>query len=168
MLKSMIVWGCAGLCVILSPTMAQAQARQLQIAPEALSQTSSSQNGSITPLELNQFSQAIKQLQIIELRNQRRMTAAIKDEGLEPERFVEIEESVRTRNVNPENPITPEEQEKYIKAATRVQEIWQEAQPKREKAVTMQGLTLQRFAQINQIISQDPDLQKQLQQIVGQ
>ncbi|MGK7933997.1 MAG: DUF4168 domain-containing protein [Microcystaceae cyanobacterium] len=166
MFKSFVVWGCAGLCLLLSPKMTLAQANQLEIRPEALTQGSSSQN-ELTPLELNQFSQAIKQLQILELKNQQRMTAAIKDEGLEPERYVEIEQTARNRSFRPETPITSEEEEKFVKAATRIQEIWQEAQPKREKAVTTQGLTLERFAQINQIVAQNPDLQKQVEQMTG-
>ncbi len=166
MLRFIILGGCVSIGMMLSPVVVQAQARQLEIAPEAL--PSATANSQITPLELNQFSQVIKQLQALEIKNQKKMTDAIKAEGLKPERFVEIEDSIRDPASQPENPITAEEKEKYIKAATRLQEIWQEAQPKREKAVTTQGLTLQRFAQINQVVSQDPALQKQVQQIVGQ
>ncbi|MGK7943942.1 MAG: DUF4168 domain-containing protein [Microcystaceae cyanobacterium] len=167
MFKSLVVWGCAGLCLLLAPKMALGQANQLEIRPDALTQGESSQN-QLSPLELNQFSQAIKQLQTLEMRNQQKMTAAIKDEGLSPERYVEIENTARDRTFQPETPVTSEEEEKFIKAATRIQEIWQEAQPKREKAVTTQGLTIERFAQINQIVGQDPALQKQIQQIIGQ
>lgn len=166
MLKSMIVSGCVSLCLILSPSIVQAQATQLQGSPNASSQGGSGQN-QLSPLEINQFSQAIKQLQAIEIKNQQKMLAAIKDAGLSPERYMEIEKSARDRSYKPETPITPDEEEKFIKVATKLQEIWQEAQPKREKAVTTQGLTIERFAQINDIVAKDPALQKQVQQIVG-
>ncbi|PZV15149.1 MAG: hypothetical protein DCF22_07810 [Leptolyngbya sp.] len=119
-------------------------------------------DGLASPLELQQFAQAIKQLRKVEMETQKKMAEALKEEGLTPPRFQEIGQ----RQDNPDSPLTADisakEQQQFDKALAKINQIQQDASPKQNRAVTFQGLTLERFNQIGRAIEQNPTLKRQL------
>jgi hypothetical protein len=121
-------------------------------------------NSSASPLELQQFAQAIKQLRKVEMETQQKMAEALKSERLSPERFQEIGQ----RQDDPNSPLTAEistqDQQRFEKALAKINQIQQDAVPKQNRAVRQQGLTLERFNQIGRAIEQNPTLKRQLQQ----
>ncbi|MBM0742475.1 DUF4168 domain-containing protein [Phormidium sp. CLA17] len=120
-------------------------------------------NGSASPLELQQFAQALKQLRKVEMEMQQSMAEALKAEGLTPQRFQEIGQ----RQDNPDSPLTADisakEQQRFDKALAKINQIQQDTSPKQNRAIRLQGLTLERFNQIGRAIEQNPTLKRQLQ-----
>lgn len=157
-----IVGGLIGTLLQLTPVVAQPQPQSLN--PQVLSQslTPRGVNSTVSPLELQQFVQALKQLKKVEMDTQEKMVEALKSENLSPQRFQEIGQ----QRSNPDAPaagITPSEQQRFDKALAKIQTIQQEAAPKQSRAITLQGLTVERFNQIGEAINRSPALKQQLQ-----
>ncbi len=138
----------------------QAQSPSPPSANQVLSLPRSS--GSTSPLELQQFAQALRQLKKVEMEMQQKMAEALKDEGLSPQRFQEIGE----RQGNPDSPLTADistkDQERFDKALAKINKIQQDTVPKQNRAVTLQGLTVEQFNRIGRAIDQNPTLKRQL------
>ena len=158
-----VVGGMVGALLYLPAVVAQPQVQQL--SPQILAQAFPSQGASeaISPLEMQQFVQAVRQMKQVEMEAREKMGKVLKEENLSPQRFQEIGE----RRNNPEAPvsseITPGEQERFDKAVAKIQTIQQETVTKETRAITFQGLTVERFNQIGQAIDKNPALKQQLQ-----
>ncbi len=159
MLKS-LVSGFVGVLVAIAPSVVAAPSLSAPVLAQAFSPNRAS--NTVSPLELQQFIQAVKQLQKVQMETQEKLVDALKSERLSPERFQEIG---RYRN-NPDSPlsgpISPAEQERFDKAITKIQKIQAEATPKQNRAITLQGLTVERFNQIGAAIDASPTLQQQI------
>lgn len=157
-----VIRGMIGALLYFPPVVAQTQVQPL--SPQLLSQTSTSTgaNETVSPLEIQQFAQALKQLKKIEMATQEKMVEALKQENLSPERFQEIGQQ-RNNSDLAATGITPGELERFDKAVAKLQTIQQEAAPKESRAISMQGLTMERFNQIGQMINKSPALKQQLQ-----
>ncbi len=136
-----------------------------QSAAQALTQTASV--GNIPALELQQFVQVLKRWKSIDMESQRKMVGVIKAEKMNPERFVEILKQQQNPGASTTE-ISADDKAKFEKIMAKFQEIEQESIPKKEKAITSQGLEIQRFAQIQRIVQQDPSLQQRVQQMLGE
>lgn len=158
-----IIGGAIGALLYLSPAVAQNPVQRLN--PQSFAQTFSPKgaNESVSLLELQQFGQALKQLRLVEMETQQKMAEALKSEKLSPQRFQEIGQ----RQSNPDFPlsteISPTEQQRFDNALAKIQTIGQEANPKQSRAITSQGLTVERFNQIGQAIDKNPTLRQQFQ-----
>ncbi|MEB3311831.1 MAG: DUF4168 domain-containing protein [Snowella sp.] len=146
-------------------SVAIASPSQAQSAAQTLTQTASV--GTVPALELQQFVQVLKRWKSIDLESQRKMLGVIKAEKMAPERFMEILKQLQEPNASTSE-ISADDKAKFEKIMAKFQEIEQEAIPKKEKAITAQGLEVQRFAQIQRIIQQDPTLQQRVQQMLGE
>ncbi len=157
-----VIGGMVGTLLYFLPAAAQSQ---LQQTPQVLSQysTSAGSNDTVRPLELQQFAQALKQLKKVEMETQGKMVEALKEEHLSPQRFQEIGQQKNNPAAAGATQITPSEQERFDKALAKIQAIQQEAAPKQSRAITLQGLTEERFNQIGQMIDKSPALKQQLQ-----
>ncbi|MDJ0702853.1 MAG: DUF4168 domain-containing protein [Leptolyngbyaceae cyanobacterium MO_188.B28] len=131
--------------------------------PEAVEIPESS---SITPSELQQFVNAVMEVQAIEQQTQENMAQLITAEGLSPERFNQIFLAQQSANADPISEITPEEQQTFDQVFSQLQAIDQASQVSKEQAVTDQGLAMERFSQILKAVRQDPDLQEQVQELL--
>lgn len=142
-----------------------AQPPMQPLSPQLLSQALPSQasGNTVTPLEIQQFAQALKELRKVQMETQKKMVKAIEDERLSPARFQEIGQRRDDPNFPVSTEITPTEQERFDKALAKIQTIQQEAIVKQRRAITLEGLTLERFNQISQAIDKDPALKQQLQ-----
>jgi len=162
-MKRKIAGGLVGTLLLLPMTVAPSQAQSP--SPTSTTQVLSlpKSNGLASPLELQQFTQAIKQLRKVEMEMQQKMAEALKGEGLSPQRFQEIGQ----RQENADSPLTadisPKDQQKFEKALAKINQIQQDAVPKQNRAVRLQGLTLERFNQIGRAIEQNPSLKRRLQ-----
>ncbi len=156
-----VIGGMVGALLYFPPVAAQLQVQSL--SPQTLSQASISKesNEAVRQLEIQQFAQALKQLKRIEMETQEKIVAALKHERLSPERFQEIGRQ-QSNLASAGSEITPSEQERFNKALAAIQTIQQEAAPKEHRAITLQGLTEERFNQIGQIIDKNPALKQQL------
>lgn len=155
-----VIGGAIAALLCSAPVVAQAQVQPLSSQLFSQASTSTRSSGTISPLEMQQFVQALRQLKKIEMETQEKVIQALKQERLSPERFQEI---AQQRNNPDPSGITPADLERFDKAVAKIQTIRQEAAPKESRAVSMQGLTEERFNQIGQMINQSPALQQQLQ-----
>ncbi|MGK7941327.1 MAG: DUF4168 domain-containing protein [Crocosphaera sp.] len=162
MFKSLLVGGIITLVGVNQPTVTYAQFNA-PISPTIERETVSSPK--VSPIELQQFVQIIKQFQRIEMNMQREMAKAMKKEGFTPQRFMEINES--QRQLRSESVNSSEDLEKFRKVVVQLEEIIDNAEKKRQSTVATQGLELKRFLEIEKIISQNKQLQAKVQQMLG-
>ncbi len=161
MFKFVCVCGLLSLSIISLPIATDAQ----QINAQAQNQSTAS--AEVPSLELQQFVQVLKRWKNIDQESQGKMVQVIKVEGLSPERFVEILKQQQAPNASdPE--LSADDKSKMEKIITKFQQIEQDAIPKKEKAIISQGLEVQRFAQIQRIIQQDPTLKQKVQKMMGE
>jgi len=163
MFKSVLICGLLGLSLLSLPIAANAQAQQLN----AQTQTQSTASAEIPSLELQQFVQIIKRWKTIDQESQGKMVQIIKSEGLTPERFVEILKQQQSPKAS-DGELSADDKAKFEKIITKFQQVEQDSIPKKEKAITSQGLDVKRFAQIQQMIQQDPSLQQKVQKMMGE
>lgn len=153
-----------GSLLFLPIAVAQSQAQLPSSPPAAQVLSLPGLSGAASPLEIQQFAQAIKQLRKVEMETQQKMAEALKGEGLSPQRFQEIGQ----RQDNPDSPLTADisakDQQRFDKALAKINQIQQDAVPKQNRAVRLQGLTLERFNQIGRAIEQNPTLKRQFQE----
>ena len=162
MFKSLVVGGMMTMVGLISPTVAYGQFNGT-ISPTIETETVA--NPEVSPLELQQFVQVIKQFQRIEAMTQREMAKVLKKEGLSPDRFMEINES--QRRLRSESVNSSEDLEKFRKVVVEFNEIMDDAEEKRQSTVETQGLELKRFLEIEKIVSNDQQLQARVQRMLG-
>ncbi|WP_107670989.1 hypothetical protein [Cyanothece sp. BG0011] len=163
MFKSLVVGGAIAIVGITLPTTAYGQFNAGSISPTIETETVA--NPEVSPIELQQFVQVIKQFQRIERYMQMQMAKAIKKEGLTPEKFMEINESqrqLRSQSVN-----SSEDLEKFRKVVVEFQDIMDEAEERRQSTVENQGLELDRFLEIEKIVAGNKQLQSKVEQMLG-
>lgn len=124
-------------------------------------------NSEISPLELTQFAQILRQFKGIDNATKQKMAMTIKKGGLSYERFMEIGQNQNNYNYTAGVQASPEELEKFQKTVSEVEEIIINNEQKKERTIQSQGLGIKRFKQIDSIISQDRNLQKKIQQMVS-
>ena len=133
-------------------------------APEAVEELPAS--SSVSSTELQQFVNAVTEVQAIERQAQESMAQLITAEGLSPERFNQIFLAQQSANADPAPEITPEEQETFDQVFSQLQAIDQASEASKEEAINAQGLEMERFSQILSAVRQDPDLQQQVQELL--
>ena len=164
MYKFIIIGGLAVIAWAFTPSQARTQSSQLSLPTLSTQATPSSP---VSPLELQQFVQGIKQLQSIDRRNQAKMAQVIEKEGLSPERFKEIAQNIQQPTPTLEPPISEQEREQFARIVEQMEEIQKESLPKQQRAITMQGLEISRFSEIDRAVQQDATLQKKVRQMLG-
>ena len=138
----------------------------MESAPEAPEAVEMTETSSISPAELQQFANAVTEVQAIEQETQESMAQLITAEGLSPERFNQIFLAQQSANDDPAPEVTPEEQQTFDQVLSQLQAIDQASQTIKEEAVTAQGLEMERFSQILTAVRQDPGLQQQVQELL--
>ncbi len=150
----------AGALLFVPSAIAQAKPPSQTLITQAISPQRAT--ASASPLELQQFAQAIRQLKKVEMEMQQKMAEALKEERLTPQRFQEIGERQDNPNSSLTADISTKDQQRFDKALTKIKQIQQDTAPKQSRAVRLQGLTLERFDQIGRAIEQNPTLKRQL------
>ena len=162
MFKSIVV---GGLLTIVGLSVSTSANAQLSAPLSPNSQLSVVSEPEVSPLELQQFVQVIKQFQRIEQTSQQKVAKAINAEGLSPKRFMEINQS--QRDWRSQSDASADEMEKFRKAVVKIQDIMRDAETKRQRTVETQGLDLKRFLEIEKIIAKNENLQAKVQQMLG-
>ena len=121
---------------------------------------------SISQVELQQFANAVIEVQAIELQTQESMAQVVEAEGINPARFNEIFLAQQSIGAESAPEITPEEQQTFDQVLSQLEEIDQASQTSKEQAVIAHGLEMDRFSQILTAVRQDPDLQRQVQELL--
>lgn len=139
---------------------AQAQSQQAAPSPQA-----PAPQVQIDPKELQKFSKAVKQLQVIQEKSVTQMRQVVERQGLSEQRFMQIYQAQRNPS-KPATKVTPVEQQNFEQASTRLKKIQQETQSKMMQVVEKEGLNVERFNQIMAAVRQNPSLQQQVRQMI--
>ena len=129
-------------------------------SPAAFSQTEKS----VSEEEMKQFATSIQQVEIVNQQAQQEMVSVVEKEGLEVQRYNEMQQA----DMDPDREIdaTGEEMEKYDQATEELGKIHARTQEKMQESITEEGLTVDRYQEIATIISNDPEMQQKLREIL--
>jgi hypothetical protein len=120
----------------------------------------------ISDQELKQFASAFQQIQVVNQEAQQEMAKAVEEEGLEIQRYVEIQQA--EQDSSQETTVTDDEMKKYERASTKIEEIHVEAQQNMVEKITDEGLSIDRYQEIATAVQHDPVLQQKLQEYMQQ
>ena len=120
-------------------------------------------DANISDQELESFVKAAVKVEKIQKESEDQMVKAIQDEGLEPNRFVEINTIQQNPAADTDNAVSEKELDNYNKAMKEVQSIQQGVQTEQIKVIEQEGLDVNRYVQIAKAVQQDPDLMKKVQ-----
>ncbi|MDR9403662.1 MAG: DUF4168 domain-containing protein [Halothece sp. Uz-M2-17] len=160
MFKSLCV-SSASLAIFLSlstPALAQS------LTPTSTMEVKQSSSTDINSQELEKFAAAIQEMRTIQLESRDEISTAIDEEGLSQERFREILQAQRNPEV--ESDASEAEMAKFESATQQLAQIQRNTQSEMKEAVQGQGLEVTRFQEILQAVRQDPQLKKQVQQMI--
>ncbi|MFO8054427.1 MAG: DUF4168 domain-containing protein [Bacteroidales bacterium] len=119
----------------------------------------------ISDEELEKFVDAAMKVQEINQATQQEMMSSVEDEGMEVERYGEIQQSMQ--NPEAESDATDEEMEVFGLINQNLEKIQQESQTKiEEKIDEIPGMSMERYMEISQVIQNDPELQQKMQSIM--
>lgn len=116
--------------------------------------------------ELRQFVSALQDVEAVQQVVQSEMIATLDDIGISVERFNELYQAQHDPSFELPAPAAQEEQDLFATAERELQGIQQEGQAEMLAAVEEGGLDIERFNQIYVALSQDPDLQQRIQQLL--
>jgi FKBP-type peptidyl-prolyl cis-trans isomerase len=117
----------------------------------------------ISDQELESFVKAAVKVDELQKESEGEMVKAIQDEGLEPNRFVEINTIQQNPAADTENSVSEKELDNYNKAMKEVQSIQKGVQTEQVKVIEQEGLDVGRYVQIAKAVQQDPGLMKKVQ-----
>ncbi|NBC07264.1 MAG: hypothetical protein GVY26_08725 [Bacteroidetes bacterium] len=125
---------------------------------QGMASTAPGGNTEITNDELERFVALSQELQVMSQQVQQDMIAVVEEEGLDLQRFSEMDKADR----NPETEVegTPQELESYEAASERLNTMQTEARAEMQSKLEAQGFTEQRLQEINVALQQDTVLQK--------
>ncbi|MEA5511645.1 DUF4168 domain-containing protein [Crocosphaera sp. UHCC 0190] len=165
MLKQLLFKGCLGVfCSVVCLGSLPAYSQPGEVIAQASQQTLASKN--VSKDELKQFAQAVIKLQAVDEATQQKMVEAVQAEGLSPEQFMEIGKKQRDTNAQGSGEITPEDKQKFEKALAVVKKINEEDREKKREAVEASGLDISRFNEIGKTVEGNPELQKQVVELL--
>lgn len=117
----------------------------------------------VSDSELQKFANAFQGIRMINQEAQEQMLAVVEEEGMEVQRFNEIQQAVMNPAVEVE--ATEEELEQHKEITSELEELQDGFQSKMEQVITEQDLTLERYGQIAQGLQSSPELQERLRAI---
>lgn len=119
------------------------------------------QTTDVSDAELQQFASVAEQIQVMNQEAQQKMVGAVEGEGLEVERFSEIQQAQQMPDQ--EVDATDEEMEKYNAALEELEEIQVQAQQDMQEKIQDEGMSEERYQEIGMALQSDPELQAKFQ-----
>ncbi|MBE9170577.1 DUF4168 domain-containing protein [Pleurocapsales cyanobacterium LEGE 06147] len=167
-----------GVSILAQPSYAQTTSPESSPEPQPGGENPTQPQTEVSQEELQQFAQAYKQIQQIRQDSEVKMVEAVQNEGLSPERFIEIselqqspqapqgQEDGQSQQAPQNTEITAQEQQGFENAKTKILEIRQQSESQMEQAIQAEGLDVPRFNEIVAALQQDPALRDQVQQMI--
>lgn len=125
-----------------------------------------SQGSEVSDKELKQFVSTSQHIQVINQQVQQEMVAAVEKEGLQAQRYSEIQQV--QQDPNQETNATDEELKQYESATQKLQKIQIQAQQQIKKKLKDNGLSERRYQEINMALQSNPELQEKFRSIQQQ
>ena len=117
--------------------------------------------------ELMQFVEALREVERVQITTQEDMLAVLDDQGISTERFNEVYQAEQSPEFELDRPLSDDEENRYRAAEQELQLIQQQAQVQMSQAVEDEGLEIDRFNEIYVALTQDPELQQRVQQLIN-
>lgn len=117
--------------------------------------------------ELDLFLDAANKAQEIQMGFQQQMISIVEDEGIEVETYIQIAEGLQMGQSEEEIDVSQDDMEKFQRASSTIEEVGQEMDQQLEGAIEEEGMSMDRFREINMAIQQSPDLQQRIQEKMG-
>ena len=124
----------------------------------------SAQEQDVSDSELAQFADAYIKVQMQNQEAQQEMMTIIEGEGLEVERFSEIQQTAM--DPNQKSDATADEMKKHANAIAKIDKLQPELEKKAVNEVESTGISIERFESLASVIQQDQGLQQRLQTII--
>jgi len=119
----------------------------------------------VTDEELAAFATTLQGIQQINQDAQATMISELENQGMDVERFNEIQ--MASQDPNTEVELDEKEIKQFEKVATVIQEIQINTQKEMEGYIEKEGLTMQRYQEILQVVQSDPEQLQRLQELMG-
>ena len=119
----------------------------------------------VSDKELEKFAVIYKKVQAESEKMQKKAVEAIKAGGIEVERFNEIASA--KQNPDKEVETNEKETEQLTNINTKIQEIQTKFQGQVAEMIKQNGLTIQRYQEIYNVIQQDQELQKRFGELIN-
>ncbi len=130
----------------------------------AIAQAAPTEHTPVSDSELKQFASAYQSIQEINQEAQMEMVSAIENEGMEVQRYSEIQQAQQNPAVETE--VTDAETRSFENVSMVIQKIQTEAQENMIQTIEDTGLTIQRYQELAQVIQSDPELTQKLHAII--
>ncbi|TQD40030.1 DUF4168 domain-containing protein [Haloflavibacter putidus] len=124
------------------------------------------QENKISDAELNKWANAYQKVQMQNQEAQQQMMTMIQDEGMELQRFNEIQQA--SMNPNQKGNATEAEIKKHKSISDKIEKMRPELERKATEAIESTGMSIERYQEIAAVIQQDQSLQQRLQKIMMQ
>jgi hypothetical protein len=96
------------------------------------------------------------------------MLAIVEEEGLDVQTYNVIAEARFNDQSDDEIDVSAEDLEKFDTASEKVEEIQQQVEGEMAESIEAEGMTMNRFMEINIALQQDQELQQRVQQMMMQ
>lgn len=126
--------------------------------------TLSAQDQNVTDAELTQFADAYMNVQVQNQEIQGEIMTLIEQEGLEVERFSQIQQA--SMNPNATSDATAEEIKKHATISAKIEKMQPELEKKAVKSIEATGISIERFEALASVIQEEAGLQQRLQAIL--
>lgn len=118
--------------------------------------------------ELEKFVDAVNEVKTLQENAQQKMVDVIEGEGLDAQRFVEINNMQRNPNAKVSENVSEKELENFNNAKEKVSKMQKDMQNKQVKAIEDQGMEVQRYVEIARAAQNDPELRQKIQSMQSQ
>lgn len=120
----------------------------------------------VSDTQLAQFADAYLKMQAEGQAGEQKMIAVIEEEGLNVERFTQIQQAGMNPNQEQALEITPDELKKHTSALAKLEQMQPELERNIIKEIESTGMSLDQYETLASAIQQDADLQQKLQTIL--
>lgn len=134
-----------------------------QRAPIQQQQAGVQETAELSDEELRKFVGAFIEIRDVDRQAQERMNKKIAAEGLDVNRFNEVQQAIHNPNIEPD--ADEKELAKVEKAGQKVTEIRINAQREMQQKIRKNGLSLERYQEISMIIQGDSEVERQFNQL---
>ena len=134
-----------------------------QQAPAGMQGQPQSQAPNLSDEELKQFAEIAQEMQIVSQSFQQEMMTAIENEGMQVDRFTQIQQA--QQNPNQESDATAEEMQTFDAANQKLQEIQMTAQKEMTQKLEDAGLSQEWYQQTAMAIQSNQELMMRFQQL---
>ncbi|MFP4369233.1 MAG: DUF4168 domain-containing protein [Bacteroidota bacterium] len=124
-------------------------------------QTEQTETKDVSKEELKQFATAFQEVQVVNQQAQQNMITVVEEEGLNVQRYQEIQKAHQDPNQDVE--ATSEELEQFETVSQELEKIQVEAQQQMQEKIVEEGLSVNRYQELATTIQNDPELQQKLQ-----